>query len=252
MSVSPSIEIKGKDPHLNARPQLEYAAQFFRSTTQRVPLATLQVMGTSGFYTGQIADALERLGVPRHKIGVLTVGNPFSAASPINFYQSSPSFSFNLNVEHSASVYVDYGNATPKKRFSVEFKQDGKDFPVEVDFEVAPDGSMLTEVEAEWVAPLGKVIVEGSRNTSFGGLKFATKIVGLAGFEQKTVDKIEVELKGKLKPALSIFLKTRGIKDLKVTFYGEVGLKYAEDKVKGFGGGGVLFEIPFDITDIGK
>lgn len=247
MSVSPPMEIKGKDPQINARAQLVYLAELFRGTMLSNPLARIQISGTSGYYISQIADALKSLQVPLQKIDEITVQNAFALPS-IGFNSTSPLW--NTNIEYSATIVIDYGNGTPKTRFSVQFKSE-KDLPVEVEFEVAPDGSMLTEVKAEWSTPL-KTVISDSARMGVRQLKFATKIVGLAGFEQKTVDKIEVELKAKLKPTLSFFLKTQGLEYLKITFYGEIGLKYADDKAKVFGGGGVLFEIPFDVTDILK
>lgn len=246
MSVSPPMEIKGKDPHINARPQLVYLAELFKKTMRSNPLATIQITGTSQFYMSQIADALEKLQVPAQRIGTIAVSNAY-ALPPIGFQSIPPGW----NLEYSATIVIDYRNGGFKQRFSVEFKPDSKDFPVEVEFEVAPDGTMLTEVKAEWSTPLKKVISDSAR-IGVRQVKFATKIVGLAGFEQKTVDKIETELKGKLKQTFSFFLKTQGNEFVKIQFYGAVGLKYADDKLKTFGEGGVLFEVPFDITDVFK
>lgn len=249
MSVSPPMEIKGRDPQINARPQLVYLAELFKGTSRAYPLATLNVHTDSNIYFGKIQQALMSLGISSSKITPIILTT--ASWQPASITPAAVnSFQF-LSKQDSAQIYINYNDSKPKQRFTVQFKPDEKDFPVEVEFEVAPDGSMLTEVKAEWATPLKKVITDSAR-LGVRQVKFATKIVGLAGFEQKTVNKIEVELKGKIKPTLSFFLKTQGLEFVKITFYGEIGMKYADDKLKPFGGGGVLFEIPFDITDVFK
>jgi hypothetical protein len=171
--------------------------------------------------------------------------------------QGSPAFGFkgsvwNWSSEKSASVTIDYGNgASNRQRFTIEFKPEEKSPPVEVEFEASPDGTMLSEVKAEWATPLKKVIADSAR-LGVRNVKFATKIIGLAGFERETLDKIEKELKLKLKQTLTLFLRTTGNEYLKIQFFGAVGAKYADDKFKSFGEGGVLFEIPFDLADVLK
>ncbi|MEK7723112.1 MAG: hypothetical protein AAB336_02075 [Acidobacteriota bacterium] len=248
MSVSPPMEIKGKDPQITARPQLVYLADIFRGTLRACPLATLDVHTESHIYFNKIQQALMNLGIAPSKINPIIITNS-SGVQPIG--ETPKTFNPFDFLKDWARICINYNDSKPKQRFSVQFKPDDKPFPIEIDFEVAPDGSMLTEVEVEWSTPIKKVIADTPR-MGVRQLKFATKIVGLAGFEQKTVSKIEVELKAKLKPTLSFYLKTQGLEHLKITFYGEVGLKYADDKTKVFGGGGVLFEMPFDITDIVK
>lgn len=251
MSVSPPIEIKGKDPEINARPQLVYLAELFKGTIKACPLATLEIHTDSHTYFGKIQQGLMNLGISSSKITPIIITDAYQP-TPIWMNSGTSNAFAILSKQDWARVCINYNDGKlTKQRFSVEFKPDSKDFPVEVEFEVAPDGSMLTEVKAEWSTPL-KTVISDSARMGVRQLKFATKIVGLAGFEQKTVDKIEVELKAKLKPTLSFFLKTQGLEYLKITFYGEIGLKYADDKAKIFGGGGVLFEIPFDVTDIVK
>jgi hypothetical protein len=251
MSISPPMEIKGKDPEVNARPQLVYLADLFKGTLKACTLATLEIHTDSHIYFGKIQQTLMSLGISSSKITPIIITNAFQP-QPIGVMPGTVNPFAVLNKQDWAHICINYNDSRFKQRFSVEFKPDeSKGFPVEVEFEVAPDGSMLTEVKAEWSTPL-KTVIEDSARMGVRQLKFATKIVGLAGFEQKTVDKIEVELKAKLKPTLSFFLKTRGLEFLKITFYGEIGLKYADDKAKVFGGGGVLFEIPFDITDVFK
>lgn len=250
MSVSPPMEIKGKDPQINARPQLVYLAELFKGTINACPLATLEVHTDSNTYFEKIQQALMNLGILPRFIKLVLPIHPFSLQPlGVTSGQFNP---LQFLSQDSARININYNDNKPKQRFTVEFKPDNsKDFPVEVEFEVAPDGSMLTEVKAEWSTPLKKVISDAPR-MGVRELKFATKIIGLAGFEQKTVNQIEIELKAKLKPTLSFFLKTQGLEHLKITFYGEIGLKYADDKAKVFGGGGFLFEMPFDITDILK
>ncbi len=247
MSTSPPMEIVGTNPEINARPQLVYVAALFKGTLQAKPLATLQVTGTTGFYVDQIVQALEKLQVPRPKILPLVFTNPV-ALPPISFSSMPPNF----NIEYRATILIDYGDSNPhRQKFSVAFKPEGKEFPIEVEFEVAPDGTNLTEVKAEWSTPL-KTVIGDSARMGYRQVKFATKIVGLAGFDRKTVNNIETELKGKLKQTLSFYLRTSGHEYVKIQFYGAIGAKYADDKVKPLGEVGFLFEIPFDLADVLK
>jgi hypothetical protein len=248
MSTSPPIEIKGSNPEVSARPQLVYISEIFKTTMMARPLATLQVSASSDYYASQIIDALVNLHIPRSKINPI-VASGLSTSPSIGTISLPPGF--NLNTQYTALIWIDYGDGKPKQRVSVQFKRNDTDFPVEVDFEIAPDGSMLTEVEAEWSTPLKFKIADSAR-MGVREVKFATKIVGIAGFEQKTVNNIETELKAKLKQTLSFYLKTSGHEHVKITFYGAIGAKYADDKIKPIGEAGFLFEVPFDLTDILK
>lgn len=108
MSTSPPIEIKGSNPEINARPQLVYLAQLFKATVQNKPAATLNVMGSSSYYNDLIAQALEKLQVPRHKIVPLTISTPFASAGSNS---RTPSF----NGQQSAGVYIDYFNGKTRQ-----------------------------------------------------------------------------------------------------------------------------------------
>lgn len=245
MATSPPIEIKGADPEKNAMPQLIYAASLFKGTLGANSRAALQIMSSSDYYIDQIARALEKLQVPRHKIVPIKIANPLPSAPSIGF-QSFPSIP---NIEYSALLTIDYGPG--KQSIKVEFKPDDKPLPFDVEFEAEPDGSMLKEVTAEWATPL-KIVIADSAKMGARQVKFATKIKAAAGFDRKTVDVIETELKAKLHQSLSLYLKTKGHEHLKIQFYGALGVKYADDKSKPFGEGGVLFEIPFDLADVLK
>lgn len=239
MSKSPPMEIKGRDPEANARAQLVYVAEIFKTTMRANALATLEIMGSSGSYIDQISQALEKLQIPRQKIVPIVVSSPFAAMiPPIGYNSPVPTF----NGEGSASIYIDYGAG--RQRVTVQFKRDENALPIEVEFEVEPDGTMLKEVKVEWATPLKTAVA--TAGVGVGGVKFATKIVGLAGFDRKTVNNIETELKGKLKQALTVYLKTVG----KIEFYGAIGVKYADEKFKPVAEAGVLFEIPFDLADL--
>ncbi len=190
MSTSPPIEIKGNNPEMNARPKLAYLAQLFNATLRSRPIATLQIFGTSHYYNDQIARALEKLQVPRHKIMPLAVSNPFAS---IGVGSSLPTF----NGQQSASVYIDYPDGkTGKQKFSVEFKPDDKQFPIEVEFEVSPEGTMVEAIEAGWTTPLTATVADSAR-LGVRNVNFSTKLIGAAGFERTTLNKIEMELKAK-------------------------------------------------------
>lgn len=249
MSVSPPMEIKGRDPQITARPQLVYLAELFKGTLKVSPLATLEVHTDSQLYFNKIQQALMNLGIPSSKITPIIITN----ASPQAFGTLPGTVTplQIINKEEWARICINYNDSKPKQRFTVQFKPDEKDFPVEVEFEVSSDGTMLSEVKVEWDTPLKKVITDSAR-MGVRQVKFVTKVIGLAGFDRQTLGNIETELKAKLKQTFSFFLKTQGNEFVKIQFYGEIGLKYADDKAKMFGGGGILFEVPFDITDVFK
>jgi hypothetical protein len=250
MSKSPPIDIKGNNPETDSQAQLAYVAELFKGTMLARPFATLQVMGSSGYYLSLIEQGFVKLQIPRQKIELLVLTN--TTALPGIGFQSLPP---NWNLQNSASIVIDYGeNKTGKQKFTVAFKPDDKS-PIEVEFEVAPDGSMLTEVKAEWSTPL-KIAISDAARMGYRQVKFATKIVGIAGFDRKTVNNIETELKGKLKQTLSFYLRTQGHEYVKIQFYGAIGVKYSDsnpdEKYKMIKEGGFLFEVPFDLADVLK
>lgn len=249
MSRSSPMEITGKNPRFNAMSQLRFLAQLFKSAVTVHPRAYIEIWGTSISYRQEIADALISLQIPDHKIAIPVLRNP-AATPPIGFRSAPDGFlPFHVsNTENSASIVIDFMEGPAKTRFSVEFRPDGTSFPITVEFEAEPDGTMLSEVKAEWTA--FKAVLADSARMGYRQVKFSTKIVGLANFEREAVDRIETSLKLKLKSALSFFLKIKGNEHLKIQFSGEIGMKFEDGKFKPVGAGMVLFEIPFDITEI--
>jgi len=244
------MEITGKDPKTNAMPQLRFLAQIFKSAVVVHQRAYIQIWGTSILYNQEIADALIGLNVPEHKINIPYIRNP-AATPPIGSRPAPDGFlAFHLsNTENSASIVIDFREGPAKQRFSVEFAPNDTSIPVPVEFEAAPDGTMLSEVKAEWATPL-KLILADSARMRYREVKFSTKIVGLAGFDRETVNRIETQLKAKLKAALSFFLKIKGNEHIKIQFFGAFGVKLADGKTKPINEAGVLFELPFEVTEI--
>lgn len=249
MSSSTPMIIEGKLTESYAKQQLIYLASLFNGTLRAIPLANLHIATDSHTYFNSIQQELTILGVPVSKIVPLIVTNAYA---PTQMGVMPGAVNLLEIKKDSATITINYPESNPgKQRLTVAFKPEGNSFPVEVDFEVMPDGTMLSEVKAEWSTPL-KILITDSARMGVRNVKFATKIVGLAGFDRKTVNSIETELKGKIKLSFSGFLKIKGHEFLKIQFYGAVGGKYAEEKFKPIGEVGVLFEIPFDLSDVLK
>jgi hypothetical protein len=247
MSTSPPTEIIGSNPKVSAQAQLAFIAELFRGTVFAMPNAKLQIMGSSYLYVNEIADAFENLQVQRQQIVPLVITNSIVSPPPSGFSQISP----NLDLTNKATVVIDYGDLRPTKRFSVQFKVENNHIPIKAEFEVAPDGSMLSEVKVEWATPL-KWMISDSARKGIRNVKIATKIIGIAGFDRVTVIKIETELKAKLKASFSFFHKIAGNEYIKIQFYADAGIKHAHGENKLIGGGGVLFEVPFDLSEVFK
>jgi len=116
----------------------------------------------------------------------------------------------------------------------MQFKPDSGDPPVDVQFEVSPDGQEV-EVGAQVAVLKGyiKKYVGASSSDPAGRdrirtIKIATKVVGLAQFDIGTQNQVATTLKAKIKEAIYLEIA----KGVTVEFYGAALAKYDTEKNK--------------------
>jgi hypothetical protein len=238
MNESHPIKMTREDVYYNSGMVTDLANMFSKGALPIHPAAILRITGTQ-----LVADLLlDRLvhthGVPKDKIQTIPINNQ--------------NFSVNVVIVFSPI----FGPPLPpfNNRFKVELKLDGKPLPFELEFETSPDGTMVSGVQVQWDTPL-KTVIDDSVRMGVRNLKFATKVKGLAGFDRKTLDTIDRELKLKIYNSLSFYLRS-GSQYIKIEFYAAGGIKHGKDdapphdyKFKPFGEVGGMVTFPFDVAD---
>ena len=116
----------------------------------------------------------------------------------------------------------------------MQFKPDSGEPPVDVPFEVSPDGREV-EVGAQVTVLKGYIKkYAGASSADPAGrdrvrtIKIATKVIGLAQFDLGTQNQVATTLKAKVKEAISLEI----VKGLTVEFYGAGFAKYDTEKNK--------------------
>lgn len=241
MNESHPIRMNREDVLYKSGMVSDLANMYSKGTLPIHPAAILRITG-SQLVASTLQDRLMHThGVPKDKIQIIPINNEY----------------FNVDVVIVFSPVFGPPPPAAKQKFKVELKADDKPLPFEIEFETSPDGTMVSEVQVQWDTPLKKVIDDSAR-MGVRNLKFATKVKGLVGFDRKTLDTIDRELKLKIYNALSFYLKS-GSKNIKIEFYAAGGIKYAKTdappndyKFKPFGEAGAVITFPFDLADILK
>lgn len=232
MHESPEIRVDSLQEANNTSPGSKpaYMAAIFKGTLTQWPGARLRVTGGS-FLSNEVQRSLVMLGIPSDKIDLLTI----DASNIFRLPSSSSSYGGSLITPsaNSASISILY-QATPKRRVAMQFQPDTGEPPVEVQFEVSPDGKEV-EVGAQ-VTVLKNYIKKhaGTSNYDPNGkdrirtIKIATKVIGLAQFDMGTQNQVATTLKTKIKEAISFEI----VKGFTVEFYGAGFAKYDTEKSK--------------------
>ena len=109
----------------------------------------------------------------------------------------------------------------------MQFKPDSGEPPVDVQFEVSPDGREV-EVGTQVTVLKGYIKKYAASSADPSGrdrvrtIKIATKVIGLAQFDLGTQNQVATTLKAKVKEAISLEI----VKGLTVEFYGAGFAKY--------------------------
>jgi hypothetical protein len=244
MNQSPEIRVDSLREAQDLTPgssKPAYVAAIFKGSLSRWPGAVIQVMGGQ-MIANAVEQTLLRLGVRQEKIEIIPLdASKFTTASP---WLGGSGM---LQPVQGVSLSIVY---RPMKRVTIQFKPDAGDPPVDVQFDVSPDGTEV-EVGAQ-VTVLKNYLVKyagASRADSYGRgrirtIKIATKVAGLAQFDFGTQNKVVTTLKGKVKEALTIEVA----KGLAIEFYGAGFAKYKPSKPEAKLGGefGVGLTITWD------
>jgi hypothetical protein len=231
MDESPEIRVDTLQEAHNRAPGSKpaYVAALFKGTLTKWPEARLRIAGGS-FLANEVERSLVMLGVPPGKIELL----PIDASKLFSLPSSPvPSGTPLIPPVHSVGISILYRPAL-KRTVSMQFKPDSGDPPVDVQFEVSPDGKEI-EVGAQ-VAVLKGYIKKyvGTSSSDPAGrdriltIKIATKVVGLAQFDIGTQNQVAITLKAKIKEAIYLEIA----KGVTVEFYGAALAKYDTEKNK--------------------
>jgi hypothetical protein len=174
----------------------------FEGTLLAWPGAYLIVTGKKAFLEGAVRKLKDRR-FPLHKI--LTV--PDWEANTWNMNPESRFVKFEIEYK-------------PLRKISVQFTPASGGSPVEVHFEITPDGKV---VETGGQLVLLKKFLE---NKSGQVVKVAVKLKGLAQFDLATQNKVKTELKGKITGVYEVAV-TKGVS---VELYLDTFVKHATEK----------------------
>jgi hypothetical protein len=181
---------------------LNYVTAVFEGTLLAWPGAYLIVTGKKAFLEGAVRKLKDRR-FPLHKI--LTV--PDWEANTWNMNPESRFVKFEIEYK-------------PLRKISVQFTPASGGSPVEVHFEITPDGKV---VETGGQLVLLKKFLE---NKSGQVVKVAVKLKGLAQFDLATQNKVKTELKGKITGVYEVAV-TKGVS---VELYLDTFVKHATEK----------------------
>jgi hypothetical protein len=205
----------------------DLATLFNKGTLPIHPGAKLKLTG-NGTIAGMVQDRLERsLGVPAGKIQLNPIYHPQ--------YQDSVD-----------AVIIFFPPTAGKQKVTVEFKLDLESLPIQVEFEVSPDGTYVEEIKAQW-SPLKKKIRDYALAGRVKNIKIATKVEGTALYDREASGKFETALKAKLKTALSADVLFPGNQMINIEFYGAAAIKLKGDEVKPIFEGGLMISIPHNL-----
>ncbi len=229
MKESPAITVTDQRQDLETAPgsKLAYVAALFKGTLPAWPGATLKLAG-DGMLAGQLQDRLERsLGVPSGKIRIAQIPNSGFPKVDISIVY----FSGHKGI----------------RKVWVEFKVADFGLPVNVEFEVGPDGAYVEEVKVQFDRLKQEIKKEALRG-KVQNIKIVTKIEGLAEFDRERSDKVKEKLKAKIKAGLTANVRLPGTaRSINVQLTGALFVKLDETgKVKPGGEVFLLLTIPFD------
>lgn len=227
MQESPAIVIERSEMGTHEGSKLAYLAAMIQGTLPVWPKAYVRLAG-NGLLAGQAQERLERsLGVPR------------GAARVDQIHDGKH--------QDQIGASIVYFPATARTRTVwVEFKIDLDAIPVNVEFEVSPDGSYVEEVKLQFDR-LKAVIRKHAFEGKVQNLKIGTKVEGVAGFDREVSDRIKESIKLKVKAALIADVRLPGTgRTINVQLTGGLIWKHEEGKTKLAGEGMLQLTVPFD------
>ncbi len=226
--INQTHPIRITEHEVNDTAKLQSLAKLFvEGVLPSYPLAVLVLKG-SGMVGTMLWDRLERTyGIPRGKTRVVT------------------------EVQADQRFYVDaiiffVPPPAGKTKVTAEFRIDLDALPVQVDFEVSPDGTIVQESTVQWT-PLKMKIKPYAAAGRIKNLKVATKILGTYALDRDTLEKVEKYLKGKLKTVLSADIVLPGKTTISVEFFGAAGVKLKDGQMKTIFETGLMLSVPIGI-----
>ena len=201
MDKSPALKTDGYRLEMSeGAAVLDYVTALYKGTLQAWPGAYLIVTGKEVYLDGAKRKLTDR-GVPWHKIRTVK-----DWESPT---MDPEALLVKFEIEYK-----------PLRQITVQFTPASGGSPVEVHFEITPDGKV---VETGGQLVVLKRFVENKRGVV---VKVAMKLKGLASFDLATQNKVKTELKGKLTAVYEVAV-TKGVS---VELYLDTFVKHATEK----------------------
>lgn len=214
---SPSATTPGKP--------LPYIAAHFLASMLAYPQAVILLAGPSTLASVARDKLSHSLAVPSNRIQIV----------PLQF----------LPYRDQVSAIVDYWpdhTINIARSGAAEFQIDFMKF--NVDFDVSPDGAFVEEVMVQW-KPLKTYIKLAAVSGLNTRIKVATTIVSVFAFDRPASDRVEFNLKEKIKAGLGV--DVGAARRVNVEFFGAAGIKLQDGSSKPFFEAGAVFSVPLDI-----